>query len=194
MFFKEFKEKYLGKTTPARRYWHQCVDLIRHYLLEVFDINYGSYWNAKDYFWNLPEKDFLKIKFSWNFKNCQIWDIIIWDKSKGWWYWHIWIITEVWDSFVSVLEQNWQSWNWDWKNGNEIRIKKFTNFSWIIWFCRHKNFEKYIEKKEVSEFDLKIEKAKNLGIFNWKDINKAATRWEVALMCLKVLEILENKK
>lgn len=187
---ENFIKKYIWKTIDFDwKYWFQCVDLIKVYISEIFWKNYGSIWNAKDYFWNLPEKDFDKIKFTWDLSVCKKWDIIIWDNSKWAWYWHIWIIVNFWKNFLEVLEQNWQNWNGKWKNWDEIRIKKIIDFSWIIGFCRFK----ILEKKEPTEFEKLIEEAKNLWIFNWKEVDKPASRWEIAVMCLNIYKKLSEK-
>lgn len=145
---REFVNKNIWKRIEYdnNSYKYQCVDLIKSFNKNVLDKDYWAIWNAKDYFKNLPINNFEKIKFNWDISVCKRWDIIIWNSSKGWWYWHIWIVIAYYKNTIFILEQNWAFGKWKWENWDEIRIKQFNNFSWIIWFCRYKNISQIINK------------------------------------------------
>lgn len=137
MTYLEFKQKYLLKSTDYdKAYWYQCVDLIKTYLSEVFNIKSGALWNAYNIFVNTP-KELTKFKKTVNTPTLvpKAWDIVIFNKSKSnWFYWHIAIVDEgttVKDLYV--IEQNAWSWNWDWKLNNRIYRRK-KNRKDVAWF------------------------------------------------------------
>lgn len=187
-------------------YAYQCVDLIKLYISEFLWKNYGAIWHAKDYFANLPKKDFEKIKFSWNLNDFLAWDVVIWWATKINPYWHIWIILNIWKNFIEVLEQNGASGSWNGKNWNEIRIKKFEKFDWIVGVCRFKKntpspflLDEKGNKKEISEGQKILDEPQELWIWNGKEWDKPAIRRDVVYMVHNshttlLKEILELKK
>jgi len=172
-------------------YGHQCVDLIKHYSQNVLWIKLWSFGGSARNWWlnkenTFKEEFFEKIDLS-NNNIPTPWDIIFWNKWK---YWHVAIVIEANLAIITVLEQNMG--NWDWKGLDDcIKITKY-RYEDIYWWYRFRNFTEIKETMETSEFDKKIQKAVEFWIFNWKDLNNPATRWETALMCLRIFELLEK--
>ena len=147
--------------------WYQCVDLAKLYISNVLWKSYWSIWHAYQYYDNLPSSDFEKIDYNWDKNKPKRWDLIVCNTSKWGWYLHIWVVMAYYKNSIFVLEQNWQSWNWDWRNWNEIRVKKFTSHSWITWWCRYKGISSII-KKDLFD-NIVFEK----GLYIWeKDLKR----------------------
>ncbi len=88
MTYDSFVNHYLGKSTDwDGAYGTQCVDLIKAYLYEVFNIKAGSWGNAKYYWINFAihpdlKKNFTKISNTASFVP-QKGDIVVWNKDIG---------------------------------------------------------------------------------------------------------------
>ena len=174
-----------------KEYGHQCVDLIRHYAQNVLKFNLWVFgWSAKTGWFNrsntFDKKFFNKIIFTKN------WEIppagaILFSKMNTTW-WHVSIVLEATADYITVLEQNVGSWDWKWID-DCVKISKISYDEVVGWYV----FKNQEIKKEPTEFEKLIDEAKSLEIFNWKDINKPATRWEVALMCLRTYELMFEK-
>lgn len=186
MNLKEFIEKYNWKAVDIDwTYWHQCVDLVKRYVIDVLWITLWSFWGSAKNGWNntyntFSESQFEKITDKSKF---QVWDIIFWNRWK---YWHVAIITKIfWNWMFEVIEQN--VWNWDWKWADDyVKLSVYPNYNDVLWIYRFK-------EKMSQEMEEKLSKAQELWIWNWKDWDKPASRAEVALMCLRIFELLKNK-
>lgn len=176
-----------------KEYGHQCVDLIRHYTQNVLKFNLWVFGGSAKTGWfnrsnTFDKKFFDKIIFTKN------WEIppegaILFSKMNTTW-WHVSIVLEATADYITVLEQNVGSWDWKWTD-DCVKISKI-NYNEVVGWYIFKNQE---IKEEPTEFEKLLEEAKNLWIWNWKNPEKQANRWEVALMCLKVFELVsENKK
>lgn len=93
MNLEEFKNKYLGKSIDYDGVSGvQCVDLIKQYMKDVFNLKPGSLGNAKDYYLNYTNNIFLKTNFN---RISQIipkkGDILVWNNGK---YGHVAIAIE----------------------------------------------------------------------------------------------------
>lgn len=112
----------------------QCIDLVRHYLLNIYWWNTWAIWNANQTRTN-------KFKKFWKDRQRLVgryhwveWDIII---SLRWRHGHIGIVDHDEWNYVYVLEQNgvgWGKWLW----GNTIRVKKYHK-SFFAWVWRNVN-------------------------------------------------------
>ena len=170
-----------------KEYGHQCVDLIKHYALNVLWIKLGSFWGSAKTWWENKENTFKPEIFKKNeyYRDNipEAWDIIFFNTNTS--YWHTAVVLNANKDWIKVLEQN--VWNWDWKWSDD-RVK--------IWLYNYNNvmgWYSVIKTEKDKEFLEKIEKAKTLWIFNWKDLDKPATRAEVALMCLRTYDLICEK-
>ena len=100
---------------------------------------------------------------------------------------HVSIVLEATADYITVLEQNVGSWDWKWID-DCVKISKISYDEVVGWYV----FKNQEIKKEPTEFEKLLEEAKNLWIWNGKNPEKQATRWEVALMCLAVLKKIKN--
>lgn len=171
-----------------KEYGHQCVDLIKHYSQNVLWIKLWSFWGSAKTWWENRENTFKPEVFK---KNEYYWDnipeagdIIFFRTTTS--YWHTAVVLSANKDSIKVLEQN--VWNWDWKwNDDRIKIWLYNYNNVMGWYSSIKKTEK------DKEFEEKIEKAKTLWIFNWKDLDKPATRAEVAIMCLRIYDLICEK-
>ena len=164
-----------------KEYGHQFVALIRHYAQNVLKFNLWVFGGSAKTGWfnrvnTFDKKFFDKIIFTKN------WEIppegaILFSKMNTTW-WHVSIVLEATADYITVLEQNVGSWDWKWTD-DCVKISKI-NYNEVVGWYIFKNQE---IKKEPTEFEKLLEEAKNLGIWNWKNVDKPATRWEVAVMC-----------
>ena len=166
-------------------YGSQCVDLIKHYSQNVLWIKLWSFWGSAKNGWNntyntFSESQFEKIQDKSKF---QVWDIIFWNRWK---YGHVAIITKTFGNWAfEVIEQN--VWNWDWKGTDDcVKLSVYPNHYDVLWVYRFKG-------KMSQEMEEKLSKAQELWIWNWKDWDKPASRAEIALMCLKVYDLICEK-
>lgn len=186
MNLQEFKKRTVGLCIDYDGvYGHQCVDLIKHYSQNVLWVKLGSFGGSAKTGWYNRANTFKKWVFErFEYKAGMIpkpGDIIFIKTKTP--YWHVWIVLEADIKNITILEQNMGSGDWKWLD-DCVKISNYNYNSNILGWYR--------KTPEKTEFEKLIDKAVNLGIFNWKDINKPATRWEVALMCLAVLGILEK--
>ena len=188
MDLKEFIEKYNWKPVDIdKEYWHQCVDLIKQFTIDCFWFSIWSFWWSAMTGWKNTVDTFPKAKFEkiTDKSKFQVWDIIFWNRWK---YWHVAIITKTFGNWAfEVIEQN--VWNWDWKWSDDcVKLSVYPNYNDVLWVYRFKG-------KMSQEMEEKLSKAQELWIWNWKDWDKPASRAEVALMCLRIFELVkENKK
>ena len=165
-------------------YWHQCVDLIKHFSQNVLNFKLWSFWwSAKSWWKNIlntfPAEKFQKI-INTPKAIPEPWDITFFNI---WEYWHVAIVLDADLQKIKVLEQN--VGNWDWQGQDD----------WVkIWNYDYKNvlgWYHYIKQPiDISETQKILDEAKNLWIWNWKDWDKPASRAEVALMIMKMKELL----
>lgn len=173
-----------------KEYGHQCVDLIKHYSQNVLWIKLWSFWGSAKTWWenksNTFKPEIFKKNEYYGDNIPEAGDIIFFRTTTS--YWHTAIVLSASMDWIRVLEQNVGNWDWKWQD-DRIKIWLYNYNNVMGWYSSIKKTEK------DKEFLEKIEKAKALWIFNWKDLDKPATRAEVALMCLKVFELIsENKK
>lgn len=182
-------------------FWHQCVDLIRHYSQNVLKFNLWVFgWSAKtgwfNRVWTFNKKFFDKVIFTRNWEIPPAWAILFSKMNTTWG--HVSIVLEATADYIMVLEQNVWTWKygWNWKGIDDcVKISKIDYNEVAGWYI----FKKVEEKKELSEFEKLLEEAKNLEIWNGKDGDKNLLRKEWAIMSLAVYkplmkEILEIKK
>lgn len=170
-------------------YWHQCVDLIKHYSQNVLGLKLWSFGGSAKTGWfnksnTFPSEFFEKI-INTASAIPQSGDIIFIKTNTP--YWHVAIVLDADIKKIKVLEQN--TWNWNWRGYDDrVKISEY-NYDKIIGWYHYINESVTI----VSEIDKKLEEAKNLWIWNWDDEDRTATRKEVVLIIMKLKEILENK-
>lgn len=182
-------------------FWHQCVDLIRHYSQNVLKFNLWVFgWSAKtgwfNRVWTFNKKFFDKVIFTKNGEIPPTWAILFSKMNTTWG--HVSIVLEATADYIMVLEQNVGVWKygWNWKGIDDcVKISKIDYNEVVGWYI----FKKQEVKKEPTEFEKLLEEAKNLEIWNGKDGDKNLLRKEWAIMGLKVYkslmkEILELKK
>ncbi len=188
----EIKE-YVKKVdwTPVDYDWlygFQCVDLVKDFSEKVLWIKLGAFgWSAKTGWLNKAETFDLKIfdKFLNDWKNeFQPGDLLF---HTRWKYWHTAIFLENLTNWkIKILEQNAGDWSGYWKI-NYVKISEVDK-NFFEWFYRKKGF---LENKN-NIFEEKIKRAIELWIFNWKNWKIWATREEVALMCLKIYDLIKK--
>ena len=168
-------------------YGSQCVDLVKHYSQNVLWIKLWSFWGSAKTWWENKENTFKPEIFKKNeyYRDNvpEAWDIIFFKTNTP--YWHTAVVLSASKDWIEVLEQNVGNWDWKWYDD---RVK--------IWLYNYNNvmgWYSVIKSEKDKEFLEKIEKAKTLWIFNWKDLDKPATRAEVALMCLRTYELMFEK-
>jgi len=165
-------------------YGYQCVDLIKHYSQNVLWIKLWGFWGSAKTWWLNKENTFKpeifkKEEYYWD-NIPEAWDIIFFKTNTP--YWHTAVVISASKDWIEVLEQNVGDGTWKgFKNRVKIWLYNYNNVMW--WYS-------LIKSEKDKEFLEKIEKVKNLGIFNWKNVDKPATRWEVALMCLRIFELI----
>ena len=145
-----------------KEYGHQCVDLIRHYAQNVLKFNLWVFGGSAKTGWFNRVNTFEKKFF----------DKIFFTKN--------WEIPPAGAILFSKMNTTW--WH------VSIKISKIS-YDEIAWWYIFKNQK---TKKEPTEFEKLLEEAKNLWIWNWENADKPATRWEVALMCMKVFDLLKK--
>lgn len=134
MNHKEILKKHIWwRVDVDKAYWYQCVDWIRmysNYLWREITTRWSAFelWNK--WLWSRWKK--IK-KTTFNFPSEG--DIVIWDTTWGWWYWHIAICNRFCNALVlRTVDQNWWdgSWNWLWKNAIS---PFFRSYKWVIgWY------------------------------------------------------------
>lgn len=235
---REFVEKYLWKRTDdnwrtdnggvcypwTKTPWcNQCPSLIKQFYKQVFGLPIKAIWDAKEYFDNLSNSDYDKIRFKWDVSVCKRWDFIIWWKERWFWYWHIGIVMAYYKDNIYYIDQNAWSWNWNWFWWNAIQVRNTKdNFKGLIWFARYKNiseiinkdfFDKIVFEKGLYIWENNLKRSlvtESLFYFlawykdnlNWKtyrdlsitsNLNNPATRQELAYIILAFLNKILNK-
>lgn len=211
---------YPGTKTP---WCNQCVSLIKQFYNQVFSLSIKAIWDAKNYFNNLSNSDYDKIKFIWDVSVCKRWDYIIWWAERWFWYWHIGIVMAYYKGNIYYIDQNAWSWNGDWIGENAIQIRNTNgDFKGLIWFARYKNIKNIVEKDlfdkivfekwlYIWEKDLKRKNVVEAVFyflawykdnFNWKNfknlwitsnLNYNTTRQELAYIILAFLNKILGK-
>lgn len=143
MKYNEFINTYLGKGFDYDKVAGvQCVDLIKMYLNKVFDLNPGSWGNAKDYYENynnLPLKtSFTRIENTPSFMP-QKGDIVVWGAGLGNKYGHIAIATGEGDTH--------QFYSHDLNWGSKTVHKVLHNYKGFLGVLRPNDQSKIIEDK-----------------------------------------------
>lgn len=123
-----YKKEWLGKFVDVDCYpksWvFQCVDLVKHYVNQVYWFRMWYVGSAKDcsmssFNWDKRRKEYKPWK-----EDMKQWDVLISAPTKTNKHWHIWIFESSDSEWYVIIEQNWwgkQSWakiKW-----NEIRIR-----------------------------------------------------------------------
>ena len=117
----EFIKKWEGKRVDYDGvYKYQCVDLIKQFTKEVYDIELGSFGGSAINAWNNNTFD---SKWRSIISDYQVWDIIFFNKTKENPYGHVAIITD-WGLVNKILEQNGGTGNGDGQGTNAIRIRQ----------------------------------------------------------------------
>ena len=111
---EQFIQKWKGKRNDYdKAYGYQCVDLIKQYTLEVFNIRLWSFWGSAKTGWKNSFKTFTSNiweKIPNNPKDPnqvpQTGDIIFWNK---WRYGHVAVVVQWYkgSNKIKILEQNW---------------------------------------------------------------------------------------
>lgn len=144
---KQFVEKWVGKRKLyIAKNGYQCVDVAKLFNEEVLGVNYGSIGHAKDYFYNLPDTSFDKIRSNGSNRPIRG-DIVIWDSSWGRGYGHIAICLAYDDSGFYVLEQNGGAGGGTGTVSDAIRIHKYVNYSGVTGWCRYKSISSIVNKE-----------------------------------------------
>lgn len=129
-------------------YWHQCVDLAKHFASNVWNRPLGSFGGSAKTWWDnssqtFPDSDFIKIENDISNPN-QVpspWDMVFFNI---WEYWHVAIILEapVWQNKIRVIEQNVGNWDGQWYDDRVVVWEyKYTNVLW--WYKYRKFFSEY---------------------------------------------------
>lgn len=189
MNLEDFIKKYNGKPVDIdKEYWHQCVDLIKQFTIDCFWFSIWSFWWSAMTGWKNTVDTFPKAKFEkiTDLSKLLPWDIVFttWNPKDS--YWHVMIMTKnLWNWKIEVIEQN--MWNWNWEGSDDfVKVSVYTLSSKILWAYRFK-------EKMSQEMEEKLSKAQELWIWNWKDWDKPATRAEVAIMCLRIYDLICEK-
>lgn len=135
MTFEDFINKYINKGIDYdNTAGIQCVDLIKQYLHDVFDLRPGAWGNAHEYFDNFEKRPELKEKFT-RIKNTpdfmpQKGDICVWKSTlnkSG--YGHIAIATGTSNlKYFTTFDQNWTG-----KHDPVTRVKhNYNHFSGVL--------------------------------------------------------------
>ena len=129
-------------------YWYQCVSLAKLATFRIHWLKLWSFWWSaktwwKNYINTFPENTWLRIVNDMNDPNQvpKSWDIIFFDTISQPWkpdYDHVAVVlkSEKWSNLLSVIEQNWASWDWDGKWWDEIRIAKYyyNKYPKVLWW------------------------------------------------------------
>lgn len=163
MTIKELQNKWEGKTYAENaQFWFQCVSRAKKAIRELYWITLWSFWwSAHNWFitgspftapwWtkfvNTPEKVPVP------------WSVIF--RSKSWQlpYWHVAIVLSADVDTVTVQEQNWADWSWNWLLWNAIRTKQHSYHGVSWWYTYRYNPEATLDKE--------IMLLKEHWIFNW---------------------------
>lgn len=153
---REYVEKNLGWRTPIGKYWHQCVDLVKHFLLDVFWKETWAIWNWKDTFSWILKYGFKTLDYnkSDEEKQPRLGDIISFWATRNNKYWHTWIVLGADEDGIYILEQNAWNWNGDGTWWNSITIRK-KNYSNITWISRAKNILDILKNEKLDEVSFK---------------------------------------
>lgn len=138
MTFQEFKKNVIGKSFDYDGVAGcQCVDLVKVYLKDCFNIHAGAWGNAVDY-WNNINKPGMSENFTRipNTRDLvvQNGDIVVWNTNVGGGYGHVAVGTS--DSnkdYFTSLDQNW--------GVKEVRYIRH-NYDNVIGVLRPKNINK----------------------------------------------------
>ena len=152
MTFAEFKKKHVGKAMDFDGVaGAQCVDLVKYYLKEVFDITAGAWGDAHCYYDNYNNLSLLKQHFT-RIANTPSFvpkkgDIVVWSpKLSGGGWGHIAIATgEGNTNYFYSYDQNW--------TGNHDACKMIKhNYNYVYGVLRPKNQSKLAEPKNTAPF------------------------------------------
>lgn len=185
---EEYKDKKVWWNTDIDWFFgYQCTDLVRHYYSTVYWHSLPSgMWNAIDWWsrlWQLSD-DFNKVEnVFWDPSNYPSqWDIVFFSTTTSNPYWHVAIVDNSnWYS-LRVLEQNWGAGIGSWEWTDAIRLRDYW-FHSVLWW--------YQFKSTWANADwLLLERAKALWFWNWEDWWAYATREEVVLIAMRILDYI----
>jgi len=125
-------------------YQAQCVDLIKHYTINVMNISLWTFWGSAKTGWEnksntFPKDDWIKIKndFDNPEQTPEKWDIIFF---STWVYGHVWIVMRSypWENKIKILNQNTGNWDWEWTD-DRTRIE-YCSYNDVLGWYRCKRF------------------------------------------------------
>lgn len=124
---ENFKNRWLGKVVDTDNYpqgWvYQCVDLVKQYLREVFNVPYGAYGDAINY-WNRTHPNILAKFDRVQTQDVRAGDIAVLNGLKGNPYGHVGVATgRVEGGNFEMLEQNGSTGNGLGQGGDRIRTR-----------------------------------------------------------------------
>lgn len=123
MDYPTFKQKWLGKRVDYDGvYQYQCVDLVKQYMAECFNMKPGAWGNAIDY-WNNTNPNVLKVFNKVASSHAIQGDIVIFYGNTGNPYGHIGIADTTSSTHILTLEQNGSTGNGSGTGGDAIRTR-----------------------------------------------------------------------
>lgn len=139
----QFLDRYLRTSQDYDwLYGVQCVDNIKLYVKEVYWITLGSFGGSAFTGWLNTKKTFdpkIWEKIEWKpWMVPKQGDIIFYDKTKENLNWHVAICHEANKIDITVVEQNWATWNWAGKGYDQINIETKRDYRWILGWYRKK--------------------------------------------------------
>lgn len=190
---ENFIKKYNWKSVDVdRKYWHQCVDLIKQYTIDCFWLSIWSFWWSAMTGWKNSVNTFSKTKFEKIIDLSKLlpWDIVftVWSSEND--YWHVMIMTKkLWNWKIEVLEQN--MWDWNWKGSDDfVKISTYNLNSKILWAYRYKENRIFTDVSEDHPFFKSIKWAKDNWIAHWYSDGRL---WaDEVLTVWRFLAFLEN--
>lgn len=173
MTYKEFIKNHLAKAMDYDKVAGvQCVDLIKYYLKEVFNISAGAWGDAYCYYTNFNKIAALKNNFT-RIANTpkfvpKMGDIVVWGKSLNGDWGHIAIATgEGSTTWFNSYDQNWY--------GNHGRCERITHdYSHVLGVLRAKDQSKITGSKPKVKTKPKLESSgyklgdKTIGVLSLK--------------------------
>ena len=137
----EFLDKYLR--TAQKEPWFptaECVGFVKLYVKEVYWIQLWTFGGTARSGWLNTKKTFDPKK--WDRIEYKVGmmpkrgDVIFYDKP--WLTWHTAIVHEANKIDIMVIEQNWQTWNWQGKGYDAINFETKRDYDSILWWYRLK--------------------------------------------------------
>ena len=161
MTHQDFLEWRIGQRYQENSYYgYQCVALVKLYILEIYKERLWSFWWSALSWWKNNNWTFNKytriINDYWDPSNYpRKWDIIFFN-NMFWVYGHVAIVDSSDGYSIRVIEQNWESWNWLWRNGDEIRYARYW-FKDVMWRYRHPSADPIVAPKIETEIETPLD-------------------------------------